>query len=136
VDVTDRPTPLGEIFHGTTINHLGVRLGRGFVPLCEQFNWSDTGLKACLLNETNDNNLKFEWDNRDFNVDVDIVDKFISLFLLKDIPNCGRMYKRAEENDFVIYNTYFSEEGEDMKFAKQYFHRRSRARKYQSISRQ
>jgi len=132
VDVTDRPTPLGEIFHGTTLNHLGVRLGRESVPLCEQFSWSDAGLKACLLNET----VRFEWDNRDFNVDVNIVDKFISLFLLKDIPNCGRMYKRAEENDFVIYNTYCSEEGEDMKIAKQYFHRRSRARKYQSISRQ
>eukprot|EP00986_Skeletonema_menzelii_P012064 scaffold6449_cov148-Skeletonema_menzelii.AAC.4 len=132
---TDRPTPLGEIFHGTNLHHLGFRLGRESVPMCEHLGWSDRGLKACLMNETNENNIKFDWSNRDFNVDVNMISKFIASFLLKDIPNCSRMYKRAEEN-FVIYNTYCSKGEDKVKRAKQYFHSRSRARQYKYGSRQ
>jgi len=86
------------------------------------------------MNETNGNHIKFNWSDRDFNVDVDMISKFISLFLLKEIPNCSRMYKRAEENDFVIYNTYCAKGEDKVKRAKQYFHSRSRARQYQNDS--
>ena len=127
---------MGEIFHGTNLHHLGYRLGRESVPLCEHLGSSDKGLKACLLNETNDNDQKFEWSYRDFNVDVNMISKFIGSFLLKDIPNCSRMYKRAEENDFVIYNTYCSKGEDGVKRARQYFHSRSRARQYKYGSRQ
>ena len=102
--------------------------------MCEHLGWSDRGLKACLMNETNENDIKFEWSNRDFNVDVNMISKFIASFLLKDIPNCSRMYKRAEEN-FVIYNTYCSKGEDKVKRAKQYFHSRSRARQYKYGSR-
>ena len=137
----DTPTPVGEIFHNTDLNHLGYRLGRESVPMCEHLRWSDKGLKACLMNETNDNDIKFNWANRDFHISWDMISKFITLFLInKDkedvLPttSCSRMYERAEENDFVIYNTYCSEGDEDdkeVKRAKQYFHSRSRQRQYE-----
>ena len=54
--------------------------------MCEHLGWSDKGLKACLMNETNGNHIKFNWSDRDFNVDVDMISKFISLFLLRKYP--------------------------------------------------
>ncbi len=94
--------------------------------MCEHLGWSDEGLKACVMNKTNDNDTKFNWANRDFDVDVDMISNFISSFLLEDGPNCSGMYERAEGNDFVIHNTYCSKEEGMVKRANQYFHLRSR----------
>lgn len=92
------PTPLGEILHNTNLHHFGYRLGRKSVPMCEHLKWTGKGLKACLLNETNGNDHKFNWASRDFTVDAKVVSEFISSFLLKNVPNCKRIQKRAEES--------------------------------------
>jgi hypothetical protein len=123
-DWTDRvssPTPLGEIFHNTNLHHVGYRLGRESVPLCEHLEWADKDLKACLLNETNGNDDKFNWETRDFNVEEKVVTTFISSFLLNSIPNCKRMQEGAEESGFVIYNAFCSKKRNKMKRAKHYF---------------
>ncbi|KAL7535192.1 hypothetical protein ACHAXR_006333 [Thalassiosira sp. AJA248-18] len=106
---TSTPTPMGSVFHNSDIHHLGYCLGRESVPLCEHVDKTDEELeKACLTNETSGVDKQYSWDVRDFNVDVDIVDAFISTFILQNNTICDEMQKRGKENKFILYNVFCS----------------------------
>ncbi|KAL3811807.1 hypothetical protein ACHAXA_006787 [Cyclostephanos tholiformis] len=62
---TDGPTPLGEIFHNTDINHYGYSLSRESTPLCSHVDiMYEEGTRLCLTNQENEG--RFNWDVRDF----------------------------------------------------------------------
>lgn len=103
-----RPTPMGEVFHNTQLHHLGYRLGRESVPLCEHLSLdNDKEIEACLRNLRNTTKEeKFFFATRDFNVDAGIITKFLSTFLLQNNTQCKRMQTRARQTGFVVYNAY------------------------------
>ena len=106
---TSRPTPMGEIFHNTQLNHLGYRLGKESLPLCEHLSLeTEEEIQACLshLRNTGKEEAKLYFSHRDFNVNPGIITKFISTFLLQNNTQCEHMHTRAQQTGFVIYNAY------------------------------
>lgn len=102
---TNRPTPLGVIFHKTDLNHFGYKLDRDSVPLCHNVSRSDRELeRECFMSK--EHLRKFQWATRDFNVPASVVHNFIVQFILNKNVVCGDMRMRAEQNDFVLYNAY------------------------------
>ncbi|KAL7487566.1 hypothetical protein ACHAW6_013132 [Cyclotella cf. meneghiniana] len=105
VQWTNRPTPLGVIFHKTDLNHFGYKLDRDSVPLCRNVSRSDIELeRECFMSK--EHLRKFQWATRDFNVPASVVHNFIVQFILNKNVVCGDMRMRAEQNDFVLYNAY------------------------------
>ncbi|KAL3786976.1 hypothetical protein HJC23_005487 [Cyclotella cryptica] len=132
----NHPTPMGIMWHNTDINEAGWCLPRESVPLCQ--NVSDlvmhnfsldtdapskgyetqkggagaTELEHCLQ-VLNGND--FRWDYRNFNVGLDMIEKFVKTFfhsrvnattdvLESDFPACSDLRRRGEGNGFVLYN--------------------------------
>jgi hypothetical protein len=124
------------MWHNTDINEAGWYLPRESVPLCqnasdhEMHNFSldrgapskgyeaekgETGateLEYCLQVLNGD---AFRWDYRNFNVGLDMIDKFVDTFfhsrvnattdlLESDVPSCSDWRRRGEGNGFVLYN--------------------------------
>jgi len=116
---TDSPTPLGIIFHNTNLNHLGYALDRDSVPLCRHVNKTDETdcFKAKLTRGRS-----FSYDQRNFEVDSDVVTTFISSILLQNSTNCDSMKTRAAENDFVLYNAYCSH-GAENEFSTEHYYK-------------
>eukprot|EP00985_Skeletonema_marinoi_P008775 scaffold4015_cov200-Skeletonema_marinoi.AAC.6 len=116
---TNSPTPLGIIFHNTDLNHLGYALDRDSVPLCRHVNKTDETdcFKAKLKRGRS-----FSYDQRNFEVDSDVVTTFISSILLQNSTNCDSMKTRAAENDFVLYNAYCSH-GAENEFSTEHYYR-------------
>ena len=99
---TSGPTPLGEMFHNTDINHYGYPLGRESTPLCLHVDISDeNGTQSCLQY-----NQKFNWDVRDFIVPVNAIEDFISTMILQPDATCYERKTRAEGGKFVLYNAF------------------------------
>lgn len=122
---THAPTPMGNVFIDSDLHHLGYCLGRESVPLCEHVDKADEVLdEACLTNKTSGVPKQFVWDVRDFNVDVGIVKKFISSFLLQNSTNCDEMQKRGKENRFILYNVFCSHANESEYSAEHYYQER------------
>jgi predicted solute-binding protein len=106
---TNFPTPMGTIFIDTDLNHLGYVLDRDSVPLCQNVSRADKEQeKNCLIGEGD----RFTWTNRDFIVDKTIITQFILMFLLNNNARCDDMRRRAAENDFVLYNSFFTQGNE------------------------
>lgn len=124
------PTPLGVIYYNTDLNHVGYSLGRDSVPLCLEVDPSDEeATKSCLMNETSGVLNSFRWADRDFNVEISVVEDFISTFLLdENKPICDDMNRRAEEKDLVFFNA-FCKPSEDPGpyIAKQYYRKKDKA---------
>ncbi|KAK1734012.1 putative glycosyltransferase family 61 protein [Skeletonema marinoi] len=117
---TNSPTPLGIIFHNTDLNHLGYALDRDSVPLCRHVNKTDETdcFKAKLKRGRS-----FSYDQRNFEVDSDVVTTFISSILLQNNTNCDSMKTRAAENDFVLYNAYCSHGAEKNEFSTEHYYK-------------
>ena len=117
-----KPTPLGIIFHNTDLNHVGYPLGRESVPLCLHVDSSDQERERRCFMDKKRNLQKFRWADRDFNVQLKVVEDFISTFLLKDNNStCNDMQKRAEEKNFVLYNAFCQNETGDKYRAEHYY---------------
>jgi hypothetical protein len=115
VQWTNRPTPLGVIYHKTDLNHFGYKLNRDSVPLCFNVTNTDTeGLRECFMSK--ENLRKFQWATRSFTVPPDVIGKFIFSFVLNDVSVCDGMQLRAKRNDFVLYNAYCRSDETDHRF--------------------
>jgi hypothetical protein len=121
VQWTNRPTPLGVIYHKTDLNHVGYKLDRNSVPLCFNVTESDSeGLRECFMSEGNLR--KFQWATRSFNVPPSVVSDFISEFLLHNNTICKKMEMQAKRNGFVLYNAYCRSDDKSNQFhVKHYF---------------
>ena len=122
VATTSAPTPVGVMFHNTDLNHLGHSLDRDSVPLCKHVNKTDE--TECFKAKAN-RGRRFSWDRRNFEVEPDVVTKFISSMLIRNSTNCDDMKARSSENDFVLYNAYCSHGDENVHvFSTEHYYRK------------
>jgi len=108
VETTHAPTPLGVIFHNSDLNHFGYSLNRSSVLLCE--NVSQEEERDCFMSKKNE--WKFQWDNRHFFVDVDVVIQFVKDFVLpmRKPCKCKDLLDRQHDR-IVLYNIWCEVEG-------------------------
>ncbi len=123
---TTGPTPLGEIFHNTDINHYGYPLGRESTPLCLHVDTSDeNGTRSCLTNSENEQ--KFNWDVRDFIVPVNAIEYFLSSIMqYGDNATCDVMRAGAEGGNFVLYNAFCRQSVNQTNFVTEHYYRHHR----------
>lgn len=130
VATTHSPTPLGIIYHRTDINHIGYPLGRDSVPLCLHVNSSDIEAdQLCLMNITTGVLPKFRWADRDYIVPPNVIEDFVTTYLLKKNSNdevkeedyCDEMQRQADETNFVLYNVFCKMGNNSDYIAKQYY---------------
>ena len=70
---------------------------------------NETELEYCLHNQKPDT---FTWDRRNFNVDVDMIDRFVRNFVsrqTKGSSTCEELREHGEKNNFVLYNVWCRE---------------------------
>ena len=123
---------MGEVFQGSDLNHIGYCLGiRESVPVCG--NATSGTLETCLNKETRNSRDKSNWDVRDFNVDVGVIDTFIASFLLQNNTSCDDMKRRGDDNNFVLYNVFCSQSANatDIDFGPRHYYRDTRHCEYQ-----
>jgi hypothetical protein len=129
---TTGPTPLGEIFHNTDINHYGYSLGRESTPLCSHVDTSDeNGTRSCLTNSENEQ--KFNWDVRDFIVPFNAIEYFLSSIFMQhhggDNATCDALKTGAEEErNFVLYNAFCRQNANQTNFVTEHYYRHHRRR--------
>jgi Glycosyltransferase 61 len=95
---TTAPTPLGTIFDGTSLNHVGYPLQRDNAPYC----YDEPPNLDCWRIDAN------PWDNRDFVVSVDQLEKIIVSFLTKPLVTCADFVAQAADH-YVLYNVNCAE---------------------------
>jgi len=134
---TNAPTPLGVIYHNTDLNHLGYVLGRDSVPLCRNMSntvmhvhsnessrdddehHNETELEHCLYHsEESEFGDLFRWDERNFNVEISMIDNFIDTFLVMNDTDsndnalsCDELREKGEKDNFVLYNVWCNDDG-------------------------
>lgn len=95
------PTPLGEIFIGTDLQHVGLPLKWTSVPQCETK--QGQRFEACVK--------RIGWAERDFHADKDDVKDVIDKFA-RDRPNmCLAQQALAGRERFVLYNALCDDGG-------------------------
>jgi hypothetical protein len=91
-----QPTPLGAIFSGTDLNHVGFPLHRQSAPYCQE-----------RLNSTEEETKCWQghhWDSRNFEgTGESIVDALTMLFVANPRENCTEYQEMAADN-YVLYN--------------------------------
>lgn len=104
---------MGIIYHNTDLNHAGFSLDRSSTDLCVGV--GEVGSeeeKECFLNQRK----IFIWDNRDFNVEPEIVVKYVeNLVLFMRDTEMGKLCKEVNDRldeRFVLYNIWCREEDE------------------------
>jgi hypothetical protein len=102
-----KPTPLGEIFRHTELNHAGHRLAIDSSPYCD----GNESIRECWTDRYN------MWDTRDFVVNVDLLERIVETFFAVPTPkgkkgdpalHCQDWNDRAAP-DFVMYNVNCAE---------------------------
>jgi hypothetical protein len=107
-----RPTPLGILFTGTDLNHIGYPLRRKHsVDNCNDARkvHDDQYLKRCFGKHIH------RWDNRDFQIDEGLLDDVIQRFLMippaPPLISCQDFVHKAADN-YILYNVNCIPEGE------------------------
>jgi hypothetical protein len=101
-----KPTPLGEIFRNTELNHAGLRLAIDSSPYCD----GNESIRECWTDRYN------MWDTRDFVVSADLLERMVTSFFAVPNPKgkrdqtlfCQDWNDRAAP-DFVLYNVNCAE---------------------------
>lgn len=88
------PTPLGVIYLGTELYHVGLPLQWNSVPQCTSRN--GTSYIECVRRN--------KWDVRDFDVDPKDVEDVIRNFIADRPDSCDKQNELAGEERFVLYN--------------------------------
>ena len=88
------PTPLGEIYIGTDLYHVGLPLKWTSVPQCKTERGQD--FKACVK--------KNRWAARDFDADTKDVEEVIWKFARDRPDSCEAQKELAGDERFVLYN--------------------------------
>ena len=91
---THQPTPLGIIFDGTDLLHVGYKLERESAPYC----YNSTTLDCWQAGS-------FPWDQRDFIAPAEAIERMIDVFMVHRPETCDdyRELSQASTN-FVVYN--------------------------------
>jgi hypothetical protein len=99
---THIPTMNGYMLQDTDINHLGYPLDYKSVPNCSlpMYTHGDGRHQSGQLKCNNEKN----WSDRDFEVDWDIIERFIQDFVLEPVPRTCNEFEAKSTNDFVLYN--------------------------------
>ena len=91
----ETPTPLGLIYMGTDLYHVGLPLDWRSVPQCS--NKRGGQFTECVRRK--------KWDSRDFDVPVDDVHDVLRNFVDGQRPHdCATQRQRAGDDRFVLYN--------------------------------
>ena len=86
------PTPLGVIWTGTDLNHVGYRLKRSSIPFCHDKDFTET----CYEKH------EFDFQKSDVIVDPDIIVDAVKRFLIPSLDSC-KDWEDASK-DYVLYN--------------------------------
>ena len=113
--ITGAPTPLGIIYHNTNLNHVGYSLDRSSVPLCEH----TLNEEECFTNTTSNGvygttAFQFQWDNRNFVVEPDVILHFVTNFVLpmKNPYPCKKLLENQSDR-FTLYNVWCQVDAEN-----------------------
>jgi hypothetical protein len=88
-------TPLGAIFSGTDLNHVGFPLQRQSAPYCQEW-LNSTAETQCWRDNY--------WDSRDFEgTGKSIIDVVTMLFVANPTENCTE-YQELAADKYVLYN--------------------------------
>jgi hypothetical protein len=92
-----KPTPLGIIFDGTDLNHIGYPLLRSSAPYC--FGLDKQKETECWYS--------YRWDDRDFIAPASAVIDSIKMFFVNtpEQRSCSE-YKDWAADNFVLYNVH------------------------------
>mmetsp|Transcript_11525 Transcript_11525/g.22070 ORF Transcript_11525/g.22070 Transcript_11525/m.22070 type:complete len:561 (-) Transcript_11525:1507-3189(-) len=90
------PTPLGEIYVGTDLYHVGLPLKWTSVPKCKAKRGED--FDACVKEKIN------RWSVRDFDADTNDVEEVIAKFARDRPDSCEEQKRLAGVERFVLYN--------------------------------
>jgi hypothetical protein len=100
--LTHIPTMNGYMLQDTDINHLGHPLDYKSVPNCSLPMYTQGGSRDQNVQlSCNDDK---DWSDRDFEVEWDIVERFIQDFVLEPVPRTCNEFEAKSRNDFVLYN--------------------------------
>jgi hypothetical protein len=95
VQHTHQPTPLGAIYSGTDLNHVGYPLDfssvQGLYCVEEQYS------KECFAKPSH------RWEVRDFVLSWEILNDLLTKFVVQRPSTCNEFLERAG-NDYVLYN--------------------------------
>lgn len=96
-------TPLGVIYHGTDLQHVGIPLKYDSVPdtLCPGL--TGDAFRECVR--------EFKWDSRDFVVNPKYVEDAITNFVHKRPTSCADQKNVSGSTKFVLYNVHCEEGG-------------------------
>jgi hypothetical protein len=89
------PTPLGVIYSGTDLNHIGYPLQRHSAPFCYGVFESEEEENKCWGSQS--------WGNRGFTATSESIIDSVYRFLVNQTDSC-REYKDWAADDFVLYN--------------------------------
>jgi len=106
-----RPTPLGVIFDGTDLQHVGFPLDRDSAPYCYEDGRGDP--LSCWKSE-------HPWDSRDFVLGADVLEDTIRRFVV-DRPETCDDYRARAADEFVLYNVNCKEKGEEEAIPRHYY---------------
>jgi hypothetical protein len=87
------PTPLGKIYSGTDLNHIGYPLQRHSAPYCYGVETKDEG--RCWRGKA--------WDVRDFKATSESIIDSVSMFFVNQTISCEN-YRDWAADSFVLYN--------------------------------
>lgn len=96
VKTTHQPTPLGRIFKGTQLQHVGYPLNATSAPYCHMLKVAD-----CWEEDT------MRWDKRDFRVDPEPVTRMVQKMMSMARDPAAMLcedYLTQAGHDFVLYN--------------------------------
>ena len=100
----ETPTPLGLIYMGTDLYHVGLPLDWRSVPQCSNNKGGE--FTECVRRKY--------WDSRDFDVPVDDVHDVLWNFVDGQRPHdCATQQQRAGEDRFVLYNALCNDDDDD-----------------------
>lgn len=87
-------TPLGAIYLGTDLYHMGLPLHWNSIPQCATKKGS-LFVQCCK---------QHKWDSRHFTVDPEDIEDVISNFIVNRPDSCDEQNELAGEERFVLYN--------------------------------
>jgi hypothetical protein len=107
VTFTDKPTPLGDYFYKTDLNHASYPLTRDSAPYCHDDNVEDHPEDPLLCWRQKHN----PWDNRDFVLDAPTLVDILNRTVLVESPQslCRDYVDRAGDRVIVLGNVNCAE---------------------------
>jgi hypothetical protein len=94
-EVKDGVTPIGVIFVGTDLNHVGFPLQRRSAPYCNMPQGEEE--VACWRENS--------WDDRDFEGTKESIVDAVTMFFVDPMESCSE-YRESAADNYVLYNIH------------------------------